>query len=209
MLHAAARHPSATIRRSIKPPVRGRRHILESTYSMSLRPALTSALRALAVAALLAAGGVAHADDYTDVAKLVREGKTAQAITQADKYLAGNPRDPQMRFLKGTAQAAAGETDTAIATFVLLTEEYPELPEPYNNLAVLYAGKDQLDKARAALEVAVRNNPNYAVAHENLGDIYARLAYQSYTRSLQLNSANAALKLKLSTLRGLLQPAAK
>lgn len=195
--------------RSIKPPVRGRSHLLESTYSMFMRCSPSSALRALAVAALLAAGGAAQADDYSDVAKLVRDGKTADAIAKADKYLVSNQRDPQMRFLKGTAQAAAGQSEEAIATFTLLTEEYPELPEPYNNLAVIYASQNRLDQARNALEMAVRNNPNYAVAHENLGDIYTRLAQQSYTRSLQLNGNNAALKLKLSTLGGVLQPASK
>ena len=195
--------------RSIKPPVRGRSHLLESTYSMFMRCSPSSALRALAVAALLAAGGAAQADDYSDVAKLVRDGKTADAIAKADKYLVSNQRDPQMRFLKGTAQAAAGQAEEAIATFTLLTEEYPELPEPYNNLAVIYAGQNRLDQARNALEMAVRNNPNYAVAHENLGDIYTRLAQQSYTRSLQLSGNNAPLKLKLSTLGGVLQPAAK
>ena len=195
--------------RSIKPPVRGRSHLLESTYSMFMRCSPSSALRALAVAALLAAGGAAQADDYSDVAKLVRDGKTADAMAKADKYLASNQRDPQMRFLKGTAQAAAGKVEEAIATFTLLTEEYPELPEPYNNLAVIYAGQNRLDQARNALEMAVRNNPNYAVAHENLGDIYTRLAQQSYTRSLQLNGKNTALKLKLSTLGGVLQPASK
>ena len=195
--------------RSIKPPVRGRSHLLESTYSMFMRCSPSSALRALAVAALLAAGGAAQADDYSDVAKLVRDGKTADAIAKADKYLVSNQRDPQMRFLKGTAQAAAGKFEEAIATFTLLTEEYPELPEPYNNLAVIYAGQNRLDQARNALEMAVRNNPNYAVAHENLGDIYTRLAQQSYTRSLQLNGKNTALKLKLSTLGGVLQPVSK
>lgn len=195
--------------RSIKPPVRGRSHLLESTYSMFMRCSPSSALRALAVAALLAAGGAAQADDYNDVAKLVRDGKTADAIAKADKYLVSNQRDPQMRFLKGTAQAAGGQAEEAIATFTLLTEEYPELPEPYNNLAVIYAGQNRLDQARNALEMAVRNNPNYAVAHENLGDIYTRLAQQSYTRSLQLNGKNAALKLKLSTLGGVLQPVSK
>ena len=195
--------------RSIKPPVRGRSHLLESTYSMFMRCSPSSALRALAVAALLAAGGAAQADDYSDVSKLVRDGKTADAIAKADKYLVSNQRDPQMRFLKGTAQAAAGQAEEAIATFTLLTEEYPELPEPYNNLAVIYAGQNRLDQARNALEMAVRNNPNYAVAHENLGDIYTRLAQQSYTRSLQLNGKNAALKLKLSTLGGVLQPVSK
>lgn len=176
---------------------------------MFMRCSPSSALRALAVAALLAAGGAAQADDYSDVAKLVRDGKTADAIAKADKYLVSNQRDPQMRFLKGTAQAAAGKVEEAIATFTLLTEEYPELPEPYNNLAVIYAGQNRLDQARNALEMAVRNNPNYAVAHENLGDIYTRLAQQSYTRSLQLNGKNTALKLKLSTLGGVLQPVSK
>lgn len=189
--------------------MRGRLHLLESTYFMFLRPALFCALRAFAAAALLAAGGLAHADNYSDVAKLVREGKTADAIAQADSYLRSNQRDPQMRFLKGTAQAAAGQNDEAIATFTQLTEEYPELPEPYNNLAVIYASQDRLDQARTALETAVRNNPGYAVAHENLGDIYVRLATQSYNRSLQLRGTNAALKLKLSTLRAMLQPGAK
>jgi hypothetical protein len=41
-------------------------------------------------------------------------------------------------------------------------------------------------------EAAVRNNPNYAVAHENLGDIYARLAYQSYAQSLAKGGRPAA-----------------
>ena len=175
---------------------------------MFMRSAFPPALRALAVVALLAAGGTAHADDYADVAKLVRDGKTAEAMAHADKYLATNQRDPQMRFLKGTAQAAAGQSADAIATFTLLTEEYPELPEPYNNLAVLYASQSRLDQARAALETAVRNNPNYAVAHENLGDIYTRQAEQAYARSLQLAGNNNALRLKLSTLRGVLQAAA-
>lgn len=175
---------------------------------MFMRGFPSSALRALAVAALLVAGGAAQADDYSDVAKLVRDGKSADAIAKADKYLTSNQRDPQMRFLKGTAQAAAGQTDDTIATFTLLTEEYPELPEPYNNLAVIYAGQNRLDQARAALESAVRNNPNYTVAHENLGDIYTRLAQQSYARSLQLNGANTPLKHKLSALRTVLEPAA-
>ena len=121
---------------------------------MFMRCSPSSALRALAVAALLAAGGAAQADDYSDVAKLVRDGKTADAIAKADKYLVSNQRDPQMRFLKGTAQAAAGKFEEAIATFTLLTEEYPELPEPYNNLAVIYARQGDLDRARAALEAA-------------------------------------------------------
>lgn len=165
-------------------------------------------LRLLALSGLLLTGAV-HADVYGDVSSLAKSGKTAEAIAKADQYLGSNPRDPQMRFLKGVAQSQAGDLTAATATFEALIEEYPELPEPYNNLAVIYASQSQLDKARSALEMAVRNNPNYAVAHENLGDIYARLAHDAYQRSLQLHGNNRALQLKLSTLTEMLQPRAR
>ena len=126
----------------------------------------------------------AHADDYDEVSQLLRAGKNTEAAIKADSYLAAKPRDPQMRFLKGVIQRNSGKQAEAITTFTKLTEDYPELPEPYNNLAVLYAGQSQFDKARTALEMAIRTNPSYATAHENLGDIYARLASQAYNKAL-------------------------
>jgi ketosteroid isomerase-like protein len=97
----------------------------------------------------------------------------------------------------------AGRTAEAITTFQKLTEDFPELPEPYNNLAVLYAGQAQFDKARAALEMAIRTNPSYATAHENLGDVYAKLASQAYSRALQLDAGNTAVQPKLALIREL------
>jgi tetratricopeptide (TPR) repeat protein len=167
-----------------------------------------SLLRLLVVSGSLALG-LAYADIYTDVSKLSKAGNTTEALAKADLYLSSNPRDPQMRFLKGVTQSKAGDMAAATSTFQALIEEYPELPEPYNNLAVIYASQGDLDKARGALEMAVRNNPNYAVAHENLGDIYARQAHNAYAQSLRLQSNNRALKLKLSTLNEMLQPAAR
>lgn len=144
----------------------------------------------------------ANADEYTDVSALVRAGKLPEALSKADQFLSGQPRDPQMRFIKGVIQRDTGKTSEAIATFTKLTEDFPELPEPYNNLAVLYAGQSQFDKARAALEMAIRTNPSYATAHENLGDIYAKLASQAYNRALQLdNNSQAAVAPKLALIR--------
>ncbi|MDB5869854.1 MAG: repeat-containing protein, partial [Polaromonas sp.] len=57
--------------------------------------------------------------------------------------------------------------------------------------------------------MAIRLNPSYATAHENLGDIYARLASQSYSRALQLNATNASLPPKLALIGQLLAPAVK
>ena len=168
-----------------------------------VRRTLPRLLRLLALTALVGTG-LAQASDYAEITQLLKAGKPTEALAKADQRLAASPRDPQLRFLRGVAQADAGKQNDAIVTFTKLTEEYPELPEPYNNLAVLYANQNQLDKARTALEMAIRTNPSYATAHENLGDIYAKLASQAYNKALQLDAANAtSVKPKLALIREL------
>ena len=170
-----------------------------------VRRTLPRLLRLLALTALVGTGAAqAQANDYAEITQLLKAGKAAEALTKADQRLSATPRDPQLRFLKGVAQAESGKPADAVATFTKLTEDYPELPEPYNNLAVLYANQNQLDKARTALEMAIRTNPSYATAHENLGDIYAKLASQAYNKALQLDAANAtSVKPKLALIREL------
>lgn len=167
------------------------------------RTSIPKTLGLAVLAAALLASAPVRADEYADVNQLLRSGRFTEALTKADQYLAGKPKDPQMRFLKGVVLTEAGRANEAIATFQKLTEDYPELPEPYNNLAVLYAGQAQFDKARAALEMAIRTNPSYATAHENLGDVYAKLASQAYSRALQLDSNNTAVQPKLALIREL------
>ena len=167
---------------------------------------MASRLRCLALAVAVGLGtsmAVAQTEDYAEVNRLLRSGQMAEALAKADQYLVGKARDPQMRFLRGVILTESGKTQDAIATFSKLTEDFPELPEPYNNLAVLYAGQSQFDKARAALEMAIRTNPSYATAHENLGDVYAKLASQAYSKALQLDGTNPAVAPKLSLIRNL------
>ncbi|MBS0292707.1 MAG: tetratricopeptide repeat protein [Proteobacteria bacterium] len=171
---------------------------------------LAQLLRIATLSALLGMPLAHAADDYADITQLLRAGKVQEALTKVDQRIAANPRDPQLRFLRGVAQADMGKQADAIATFTKLTEDYPELPEPYNNLAVLYANQNQLDKARAALEMAIRTNPSYSTAHENLGDIYAKLAGQAYSKALQLDASQAnSLRPKLALIRELFSTDAK
>lgn len=156
-----------------------------------------------ASALFLALSMPVHADALQDISKLIRQGQHSQAIEQADRYLASKPKDPQARFLKGIALTEMGRANDAVTVFQKLTEDYPELPEPYNNLAVIYAQQKQYEKAKSALEMAIRTHPSYATAHENLGDIYARLASQAYDKALQLDSANASAQSKLGMIREL------
>ena len=127
-------------------------------------------------------------------------------MQRADQFLAAKPNDPQMRFMKGVMLADAKRDDEAITVFQKLTEDHPDLAEPYNNLAALYAAGGDYAKARATLEQALRTNPAYATALENLGDVYAALAAQSYERALKLDSANVSVPPKLALVRGLYKP---
>ncbi|MDP3699930.1 MAG: tetratricopeptide repeat protein [Hylemonella sp.] len=159
-------------------------------------------LRLLALAVGLTLGA-AHADDYSDVAQLLRDGKLVEAQSRVERHLAAKPRDPQMRLYKGVIQRESGRPAEAMATFTRLSEDHPELPEPYNNLAVIHAAQGQYDKARIALEKALRTHPSYATAHENLADVYARLASQAYSKALQLEGAPQAGPARLALIREL------
>jgi tetratricopeptide (TPR) repeat protein len=164
---------------------------------------LTSlAAQCLTVAALSMTTLSVRADDIADVQKLLAAGKNTEALQKADQYLNGKPRDPMMRFLRGISLSQAGRSTEAVTVFTKLTEDYPELPEPFNNLAVLYAQQGQYDKARNALEMAIRTNPSYATAYENLGDVYAKLASQAYSKALQIDTRSAVAP-KLAMVRDL------
>lgn len=171
-----------------------------------------NAARLMASAAsvvLLAVAPAVHADALQDISKQIKQGQHAQALEQVDKYLAGKPKDAQGRFLKGIVLAEMNKPNEAIVVFTKLTEDYPELPEPYNNLAVIYAQQKQYDKAKQALEMAIRTHPSYATAHENLGDIYARLASQAYDKALQIDSSNPSAQKKLALIRDLMGTAGR
>jgi tetratricopeptide (TPR) repeat protein len=154
----------------------------------------------LALVLVLAAPPTARADDVGDADLLLRAGHTDQALEKIDAYLAKNPQDMQARFLKGIILTEQKRETEAIDVFLRLTQDNPEYAEPYNNLAVLYAARGNLEGARNALETAVRVNPKYVTAQENLGDVYARLAVRAYERAEALGTKDKTVgaKLKLS-----------
>jgi tetratricopeptide (TPR) repeat protein len=166
------------------------------------RPAALSAAALMLLVAL--AAGPVRADDIQDINRLIKQGQHAQALDRVNQYLAKRPRDAQGRFLKGLIFAEQNKTAEAIDVFSKLSQDYPELPEPYNNLAVLYATQGQYEKARQQLEMSIRTHPSYATAYENLGDIYTKLASRAYDKALQLDSSNSAAQNKLSLIRELI-----
>ena len=171
-------------------------------HSNSIKIRLAAALLA---ATLGAAGGAlaAPADELREAQKLYGQQKLQPALDKVDAFLKTMPRDPQGRFLRGLLLTEQKRIPEAIQVFTGLTEDFPELPEPYNNLAVLYASQGNYDKAKSALELAIHTHPSYATAHENLGDVYAQLASRAYDRALQLDKSNTTAQLKLAMVKDL------
>lgn len=154
-------------------------------------------------AALFLVPAAATASVSSDAQALINQGQAAQALQQLDAHLARNPQDAEARFTRGLALVQLNRANDAIRVFAGLTRDYPQLPEPYNNLAVLYAAQGEYEKARDALQAALATHPSYATAHENLGDIYAALAGAAYNRALQLDESNQVLRRKLALLNQL------
>jgi len=155
------------------------------------------------VIGLAAIAASASADDLQEASKLFKAGQYDPALARVDKAIAAKPKDPEARFLKGLILTEQGNRREAIEVFQKLTEDYPRLPEPYNNLAVIYASQGEYEKARVALEKSINTHPSYATAYENLGDVYARLASRAYDKALQLDSKNAGAQGKLALAREL------
>ncbi len=156
---------------------------------------------AILVAALLLGAQPARAASapaYQAIQSLIRQNRLPDALDKTNQLIAKNPKDAQARFLKAFILAEQNKTDDAIAILSKLTDDFPELPEPWNNLAVLYASEGKYDQARHALEVAIHTNPSYATANENLGDLYARMASMAYDKALQLDKSNAKIHTKLA-----------
>ncbi len=160
----------------------------------------------VSIALWMGAASAAHAaiaDDLKEVTRLHHAGQSTAALKLADKFLAMQPKEAQMRFLRAVVLADVGRRDDAIAALASLTQDYPELAEPHNNLAALYAADGAYGKARSELEESLRLNPAYATAFENLGDVYAMLARQAYVRALALEPDNVTVPRKLAMVRQL------
>ena len=157
--------------------------------------------------ALMVFSAGARADLYSDVNRLIQGGQWDKAQKEVDARLKTAPTDPQMRLLLSRIQDAQGQTQAAMETLLGLTQSFPELPEPHNNLAVLLVRENRHAEALTALQAAVQARPDYAIALENLGDVYAALASQAYAKALQITPNMRRIQTKRSGIDQMLQPA--
>lgn len=144
------------------------------------------ALHALGMLAALFTAPAAHGEGpFERAPELASEKRYSEAADGLGPLLEQPPGDPQARLLDGILQARAGNLDAAAEVFEALRHDHPELPEPYNNLAVIRALQGRLDDARTILLAVLQRRPD-AVAYANLGDVYTVLARRAYQRAREL-----------------------
>jgi Flp pilus assembly protein TadD len=178
---------------------------------MPLPPRLPVCVGLLVAALTLAAGlGAAPAvpasrpEDHAAIRALLAGGDAAQALEQVDRVLAAQPRDAQLQFLRGVALMDLRRDEDSLAQFERTSQEFPELPDPLNNIALLRVRAGQLEQARQALEVALRNDPGHRTARANLGLVHLMLAAQAWQQLAASGPIDASLARRLEGVRALL-----
>ncbi|MCI0401872.1 MAG: tetratricopeptide repeat protein [Gammaproteobacteria bacterium] len=153
-----------------------------------------------AVTILMVASSLAlFAEDSTRmrIRALIAQGQLSEALELANEAIEQDPGDLEIRFLEGLILTDLNRLDRAEEAYLAIINAHPDMPEPYNNLAAIYAAQGQYEKAREALQMAINAHPNYAKAHENLGDVYVKMAMEAYQDALRLDDTSQAVRKKL------------
>jgi tetratricopeptide (TPR) repeat protein len=186
-------------------------HMLSAPLTPPCLPRVRRRLKRTAGGALLLAtlvfAPLAQADELTEVRALLARGEPAAALKRAEAGVAAQPRDAQLRFLLGVALMDLGRDADALAHFTRMAQDYPELPDPHNNIALLHARAGRLEMARQALETALRNDPGHRTARINLGQVHLMLAVQAFEAASAEGPLDAPLLRRLEAVRALLAEA--
>lgn len=137
------------------------------------------------------------------VDSFIARGEYRQALQYAQDGLQKNPMSAQLKFQRCVALEKLGRNNEAIKGLRDLIALYPEIPEPYNNLAVLVAKSGNIDEAESLLKKALALRPKFALAYKNLGDVYLARAKAAYSSSLEIAPKQSKLQTKLEALNAL------
>jgi len=122
---------------------------------------------------------------------LIEQKQFAEAARNGAQMLREDSADTQTRFLTAYALQMSGETDAAAALYEELIRDNPELPEPRNNLAMIYLAKGDYDIASQLLVDAINTHSSYATAYANLSRVYKGIASEAYRRAVSESSEPA------------------
>ncbi len=145
------------------------------------------------------------ADATGEARALASQGNPEAALRRVEEGMAAEPRDVQLRFLRGVLLMDLRRDAEALAHFQQMGLEFPELPDPFNNIALLHARAQRLEEARVALETALRNDPGHRTARANLGQLYLMLAASTWEALAAQGPVEPQQQRRLDAVRTLLR----
>lgn len=119
-----------------------------------------------------------------ELQRLIDQNSFSSATITGDQLLIEQPGNARIQFLTAYAYQMDRQTDRAKELYEKLIQEYPELPEPRNNLAMIYLNQGNSDKASQLLIDALNTNSSYSTAYNNLGRIYRGIASATYRQAV-------------------------
>jgi len=137
---------------------------------------------------LLLAGDVLAANASPRLQLLIEQSQFVAAAQSGEKLLLQNPQDSEARFLTAYAYQMSGKPDQAILLYETLIRDNPALPEPRNNLAMIYLARGDYDLASQLLIDAINTRSSYATAYANLSLVYKGIASEAYRRAVSESS---------------------
>jgi len=147
--------------------------------------------------------------DYTDAILLRAEtqiihGDSASAIVSLRQLIQRRPQAVQAWLLLAEAYRVQGTPDSAIETYHELENSYPNSPQVPVLLGRLYFQQDQRANSRAEFEKALKLQPDYLPAVEQLVDLDLaekeyNAAFQQVQQLVVKNPNGALLQLLLGT----------
>ena len=147
----------------------------------------------------------AMAGPHESTLKLLKQEKFSDALVSIELYLTDHPNDPQMKFWRAFLLNKKGDTLQSLALYREITQQYPELAEPHNNLGMILAQLGELEEAKLEFEMALREQPDMALAMENLSQVYLLLTEQTLQKALELNPKSRTLAAKLETVQAFIK----
>ena len=146
----------------------------------------------LLAAALLAAASADDSAELEAARSLAAQGDPAAALSVVEEPLAADAEMPEALFLQGVLLVELRRADEARAVFERLIEVEPDLPEPYNNLAVIEAAAGDYESAVKTLRRALQTHASYRTADAALTEIYTQLASEAYSQALDSEATSGS-----------------
>jgi tetratricopeptide (TPR) repeat protein len=153
----------------------------------------------------LYAGQIFAAGIIQNLQLLIDQELYGQAARDGEQLLVSHSGHPDIEFLTAYAYQMNQQNREAAKHYKNLIRRHPDLPEPRNNLAIIYLSDGDYDRASNLLVNAINTHHSYATAYANLSSIYTGIASEAYRRALSESNepVNYANKIELTALAAL------